>query len=94
MNTFNFCLNLGGQQRFICTICGKHYTTTYNMRQHKNIHTGAGLHTCRYCGRDFTHKHVWEVSSLSKLFHFRYLATYKTMYKYYEHIIDCIPSLE
>ena len=56
-------LKLGGQQRFICTICGKHYTTTYNMRQHKNIHTGAGLHTCRYCGRDFTHKHVWEVST-------------------------------
>ena len=35
------------------------------MRQHKNIHTGAGLHTCRYCGRDFTHKHVWEVSTLN-----------------------------
>ena len=50
------------QQRFICTVCGKHYTTTYNMRQHQNIHSGSGLHTCRYCGRDFTHKHVWEVS--------------------------------
>lgn len=49
-----------GQQRYICTVCGKHYTTMYNMRQHRNIHTGAGLHTCRYCGRDFTHKHVWE----------------------------------
>lgn len=61
-NRQGFCLRQfkGGQQRFICTICGKHYTTTYNMRQHKNIHTGAGLHTCRYCGRDFTHKHVWE----------------------------------
>ena len=50
------------QQRFICTVCGKHYTTTYNMRQHQNVHSGSGLHTCRYCGRDFTHKHVWEVS--------------------------------
>ena len=49
------------QQRFICTVCGKHYTTTYNMRQHQNVHSGSGLHTCRYCGRDFTHKHVWEV---------------------------------
>ena len=49
------------QQRFICTICGKHYTTTYNMRQHQNVHSGSGLHTCRYCRRDFTHKHVWEV---------------------------------
>ena len=51
-----------GQQRYICTVCGKHYTTMYNMRQHRNIHTGSGLHCCRYCGRSFTHKHVWEVS--------------------------------
>ena len=50
-----------GQQRYICTVCGKHYTTMYNMRQHRNIHTGSGLHSCRYCGRSFTHKHVWEV---------------------------------
>ena len=50
-----------GQQRYICTVCGKHYTTMYNMRQHRNIHTGSGLHCCRYCGRSFTHKHVWEV---------------------------------
>lgn len=33
----------------------------YNMRQHRNIHLGKGLHTCRYCGKDFTHKHIWEV---------------------------------
>ena len=51
-----------GQQRYICVVCGKHYTTMYNMRQHRNIHTGSGLHSCRYCGRSFTHKHVWEVS--------------------------------
>ena len=50
-----------GQQRYICVVCGKHYTTMYNMRQHRNIHTGSGLHSCRYCGRSFTHKHVWEV---------------------------------
>jgi hypothetical protein len=58
-----YCLRpfKNGQQRYICIVCGKHYTTTYNMRQHRNIHTGRGLHCCRYCGRDFTHKHVWEV---------------------------------
>ena len=52
-----------GQQRYICVVCGKHYTTMYNMRQHRNIHTGSGLHSCRYCGRSFTHKHVWEVKN-------------------------------
>ena len=50
-----------GQNRLICIVCGKHYTTMYNMRQHRNIHTGKGLHTCRFCGRSFTHKHIWEV---------------------------------
>ena len=76
---------LGGQQRFICTICGKHYTTTYNMRQHKNIHSGAGLHTCRYCGRDFTHKHVWEVRIL-QLNWFTKLKNYKTWIDFIEYI--------
>ena len=50
-----------GQSRLICIDCGKHYTTMYNMRQHRNIHTGHGLHTCRFCGKSFTHKHIWEV---------------------------------
>ena len=60
-----------GQQRYICTVCGKHYTTMYNMRQHRNIHTGSGLHSCRYCGRSFTHKHVWEVCFVNMPKHFR-----------------------
>ena len=59
-----------GQQRYICVVCGKHYTTMYNMRQHRNIHTGSGLHSCRYCGRSFTHKHVWEVRKIIKIYVF------------------------
>ncbi len=50
-----------GQSRYVCTVCGKHYTTMYNMRQHRNVHIGSNLHTCRFCGKEFTHKHVWEV---------------------------------
>ena len=53
-----------GQSRLICISCGKNYTTMYNMRQHRNIHTGKNLYTCRYCGKSFTHKHIWEVSSV------------------------------
>jgi predicted nucleic acid-binding Zn-ribbon protein/DNA-directed RNA polymerase subunit RPC12/RpoP len=37
-----------GQQRIICVTCGKHYTTMYNMRQHRNIHTRKNLYKCRY----------------------------------------------
>lgn len=51
---------VNGQTRLICVTCGKHYTTMYNMRQHRNIHTGKGLHSCRFCGKCFTHKHIWE----------------------------------
>jgi DNA-directed RNA polymerase subunit RPC12/RpoP len=55
-----------GRTRLICITCGKHYTTMYNMRQHRNIHSGRGLHTCRYCTKEFTHKHIWEVSTHNK----------------------------
>ena len=50
-----------GEHRFICTVCGKHYTTMYNIRKHRNVHTGSGLYPCGYCGRRFTHKHLLEV---------------------------------
>ena len=39
----------------------------YNMRQHRNIHLGKGLHTCRYCGKTFTHKHIWEVRATTMM---------------------------
>ena len=53
----------GGQQRYICVDCGKHYTTSYNVRMHRNIHLGKNLYNCKFCHKEFSHKHVWEVSS-------------------------------
>lgn len=50
----------GGQQRYICVECGKHYTTSYNVRMHRNIHLGKNLYTCKFCNKEFSHKHVWE----------------------------------
>lgn len=52
----------GGQQRYICVECGKHYTTSYNVRMHRNIHLGRNLYNCKFCHKEFSHKHVWEVS--------------------------------
>ena len=52
----------GGQQRYICVECGKHYTTSYNVRMHRNIHLGKNLYTCKFCNKEFSHKHVWEVN--------------------------------
>lgn len=50
----------GGQQRYICVDCGKHYTTSYNVRMHRNIHLGRNLYNCKFCNKEFSHKHVWE----------------------------------
>ena len=54
----------GGQQRYICVECGKHYTTSYNVRMHRNIHLGRNLYNCKFCHKEFSHKHVWEVRTL------------------------------
>ena len=55
----------GGQQRYICVECGKHYTTSYNVRMHRNIHLGRNLYNCKFCHKEFSHKHVWEVREMS-----------------------------
>jgi hypothetical protein len=46
--------------------CGKHYTTSYNVRMHRNIHIGKNLYNCKFCNKEFSHKHVWEVRKHAK----------------------------
>ncbi len=46
--------------RYTCLLCGKIYTSRYNIRMHLNMHTGRNVHTCEHCGRFFAHKHVFE----------------------------------
>ena len=58
----------GGQQRYICVECGKHYTTSYNVRMHRNIHLGRNLYNCKFCHKEFSHKHVWEVREIDFIF--------------------------
>ena len=41
-------------ERYICTKCGKHYSSSYNVGQHIKIHTGIGLHRCQHCQKTFT----------------------------------------
>jgi transposase-like protein len=59
------CAGSGGQQRYVCVDCGKHYTTSYNVRMHRNIHIGRNLYNCKFCYKEFSHKHVWEVRGAS-----------------------------
>jgi hypothetical protein len=47
--------------KYICLVCNKTYTSRYNIRMHCNMHTGKNVHRCKFCGRQFAHKHVFEV---------------------------------
>jgi hypothetical protein len=46
--------------RYICLVCGKAYTSRYNIRCHLNMHSGKNVHSCPYCNRFFAHKHVFD----------------------------------
>ena len=50
-----------GQNRYICTICGKHFPSMKRIRCHQKIHTGIGLYRCRFCQRSFAYMHSWKV---------------------------------
>ena len=39
--------------RFACDICGKHYSSTSNLNQHKQIHTGQYKYHCELCRKGF-----------------------------------------
>ena len=46
--------------RYICLVCGKAYTSRYNIRCHLNMHSGKNVHSCPFCNRFFAHKHVFD----------------------------------
>ena len=50
-----------GQNRYICTICGKHFSSMRMIKDHQKIHTGIGLHCCRFCQKSFTNMKNWKV---------------------------------
>ena len=50
-----------GQNRYICTHCGKHFLSKSILRIHQKIHTGIGMQFCRFCQKSFTRKNSWEV---------------------------------
>ncbi len=45
--------SLGNNSRFSCDICGKSYTRSYNLKRHKEVHSGYSG-DCSTCGKKFT----------------------------------------
>ena len=44
---------LAGEQKFLCPLCGKGYTTRRGMKTHINYHSDARPHVCTICGAGF-----------------------------------------
>lgn len=46
----------GGENPYVCSFCGKNYSSRIKLLRHETQHTGQKPFTCNYCGKGFTHK--------------------------------------
>lgn len=63
-------------KKFRCTICGREFLTSGNLRQHEVVHSTTKDYSCTVCGNQFAsphylHSHVKKVHC--KIFHQHYL---------------------
>lgn len=38
---------------FVCSVCGKKYCNSGNLKSHMRLHTGDKPYSCHICGRQF-----------------------------------------
>ena len=51
-----------------CKTCGKHLTTTGELKAHKKLHTEHKIHKCEYCDSSFSRKNHLEDTYWSEKF--------------------------
>ncbi|XP_041434995.1 zinc finger protein 41 isoform X2 [Xenopus laevis] len=54
----NHTKGLTEERTFICTQCGKNFSTKHNFQIHQLVHTGEKPFTCTECGKSFSQKSV------------------------------------
>ncbi|XP_076446179.1 uncharacterized protein LOC143283751 isoform X2 [Babylonia areolata] len=47
--------HLGQRKNYLCSFCGKKFTTKHSLQEHGNAHTGIKPHICEICGKGFSY---------------------------------------
>ncbi|KAH9487515.1 hypothetical protein Btru_073836 [Bulinus truncatus] len=49
-------VHLGQKKSYLCSTCGKSFTTKHSLAEHTNAHTGVKPHICEHCGKSFSYE--------------------------------------
>ncbi|GFN88133.1 gdnf-inducible Zinc finger protein 1 [Plakobranchus ocellatus] len=49
-------IHMGQKKSFLCSTCGKSFTTRHSLTEHTNAHIGVKPHVCEICGKSFSYE--------------------------------------
>ena len=48
-------VHMGQKKSYLCSYCGKKFTTKHSLQEHVNAHSGIKPHVCEICGKGFSY---------------------------------------